>query len=450
MIQNLSSLPQGGVRRARVAKGRFWLGLSGQLSRQAVRYTTDYPPCYRRGSAIMHPEVFNTGSVASRLEGSPHVISNPEYQIIAIGQVLFIQPQKLTSQSFGNRNVTRAQGLSVHSQDRDRISEQVNILPPQRDDFSESHSGIEGADQNTPELRICRGEQSDFFFPAESSGPRDFISHRDQSFAIVKRRASEPSHLDSLAQHTSQESHFPVDAGNLSLAALLFSFTLRGSFQPYCFVIFEVVESNALKAPVSKESVEGVQVVKRVLERAHSRYFAAIYVAWGYQVAFAKQLGKVFESPVSSRANRVTGQSGHEGLARTFLGGSDVSTSSPDRVALSVRSGVGRATVETDFAVDFALNDGEGSLAHFFYTLLVTFAEGLGPQDAISWPDKQQNGRKKCFIFREGQRDGRTTSGLWIRRSWVQIPVAARQFPSRLHFQLHNRIYLPLYRQRCA
>lgn len=398
----------------------------------------------------MHPEVFNTGSVASRLEGSPHVVSDTEHAVIQVRQVLFVQPQKLASQSFGDRNIARPQGLGVHPQDRDRIREQVDVLPLELNDLPESHGRIESADQQTPEGQPRCGQQPGFLFPAEGSGPGNLISHRNQPLTIVKRGTGKPAHRNRFTQHPSQQGHFPVDTGNLSLAPLLFLLGLGGRFQPLRFVVFQIVIGDSLETPIGKEGIKRIQIVECALIGPHSRHLAAVNIAGFYQIAFAKQIGQVLKSSIAGRAHGNFVEFRQKGFPGSVSGVGFVPAGAPDCVSVSVRSGVRCPTVQTDLCTDLALDDRKGSFAHSIYSLLVTLKDGLGPQGVTERPNKQQNGREKVFYFRSGQRDGRTASGLWIKRSWVQIPVAAHQFPSRLHSQLHNEILKRLYSRRCA
>lgn len=450
MIQNISCLFQSSVRCAGVSQRSSRLSLAGQLPCKAVRYAALYPAGNTRRATIVNPEVGNPSFGASVLERAAHVVGNPKDSHIQVGQMFGVQSQQLIAQAFGNRHIAGPQGFGVQTENRDLFRKQVDVTPSERDDLAKAHGRIESTNKNAAQLRVGRGEQADLLIPAKSSSARNLVSHRHQTFSIIKRRTSQPAHLNGLAQHSSQQCHFAIDARDLSLTSGFFALALSGRFQSDSLEVLKIVKSNSFKASVSEENIERVDIVERVLERAHSSNLPAIHVGSRYQIALTEQVGQVFEGSVSRGASGDVVELFKQSFFGSIPGVGFISTRTPDRVPLTVRPGVGCPAVETGLAADLSFDDRKGSLAHFAYRLIVTFREGSGPHDGTDCPNKQQNGREKVFYFREGQQGGQTGSGLWFRRSRVRIPLAAHLFPSHLHLKLHTESVLPLYSRRCA
>lgn len=297
----------------------------------------------------------------------------------------FIQPLKFRSQSFAHRNRARSQRLRIQPYYGYRLA---YIFPLEFNNLPESHSCIKSADQNPTKSGAGDGQQPNLLFPAERSRSGNFISHRDQSLSVFKRRTSQPTHLNRLVEHPSQKRHFAVDAGNLSLPSGFFAFALCGRFQPVGLVVLKVVESQSLKASNAEESLKSIEGVAGAFITSHARYFPIIYIAWLYQVSLAEQTGKVLESFVVRRAGSIPSKDGLNIPLRSFPGIGFGSTGAPDRMPFAVRPGVGRATVETNFAVDLPFDDRESPLAHSIYAFIFALAESSGPDGALNSTNK--------------------------------------------------------------
>lgn len=381
MIQDLSSLFDCGAGGSGVFPGRLRLRLACDLAGEAIWYAALNPPCYRSGSTVMNPEVLNLGGFAGGLKGAPNVISNTKHKVIGRKYMLSVQSGKLLSEPLGHRGGSRPQGLSMQANNTNGLA---HIFPSKLDNLSESHSRIQGADKQPAKSRVSSGQQSNLFFPAERPGSRYFIGHRNQPFPVIKGRSGKPSHLHRFAQHSPQERHFPIDAGNLPLPSLLFVVGLCGRLQSQRFIVLQVVIGNSFQSADAKEDFQGVQIVASAFIASHSSYFAIVYIAWLYQVTLAEEIRKVLESFILRGTQNVASEDVLEIAFRSVPGVRFGSSDAPDCVTLTIRSCVGSSAIKASLPVNLPLDDRKGTLAHLIYALNLSFPERLGPNGALN------------------------------------------------------------------
>lgn len=400
MIKNLSSVSQCLDRQARVAERRARLRLSGNLAGYAVRYSGFDPSRDRGGTAIVKSKVFYLCFAASCLKGLADIVSDAEDAISRTGEMFSIQSQQLISQSVGNGNGAGAHRFCIHAFDRNGFSEQVDVTPTQTKDLSCPHPGVQGADYYASQAWLAVQQQRHFFFPTQNPLPRHFIGHRNQTIAIVKGRTFDPSHSDRSFEHSSKQSHFPVDARDLSLPPIL---SLSRSFKAQCFVILEIVVRYAREALWAKERCERRQMKERRFITTHPGDFASIDVDGLNDVSLPKYIRQVIKGAARACAQRFAperySQVALTALARFCFG----SAGAPEGMPLSISACVRGLCVNADnllaILLNRALNNRKSSLPHLISTLVSAFSENVRPDGALNSTDRLAKATRMAVNF---------------------------------------------------
>lgn len=224
--------------------------------------------------------VFDTSSATRALEGSLYGSNAKDgLRIILLG--LFPQGFELQAKPISNRDGARLSGLGGHRADLDLGF--LNVAPLQSKDFARSHSGIEGADQNSLQVLTSAGtrrKQLNFFFERQHTDTFALLRNRDQRLTFAKRTFGDPSFPLSNVEKTASQSKFAVYAGK---TPALPAFGL--SSQSVHLVGLEIVIGDRTDSTLLEKRIEGARISAYRSTGAQASHFPIINVDRGDSIA---------------------------------------------------------------------------------------------------------------------------------------------------------------------
>lgn len=400
MIEDFGSVFKRFGRQPRIAEGRPRLRLSGNLAGNAVRYPRFYPTSDSCSSAIVKAKIFYLRLMACGLKRLADIVCDAKNKIVSSGEVLGVEPEKFFSQPVSDGNGAGAHRFGVHADNGNGFSNQIDVTPAQTEDLPCPHARVQGADYDASQLGLRVKEQSRLLFAAQNSLPRHLISHRDQAVTIIKRRALNPSHAYSSFEHPSKQGHFPVDTGNLSLTTVS---PLGRSFQAQCFVVLEIVVSNAREALRPKERLERCEMKERGFVAPHPCNLATVNIHGLNEVTLSKHVCQVIKRASVTGTYRFTSERDSQvaltAIARFCFGSAGAPEGMPLTVSARVRGFRIDASNLLAILLNNALDNRKPTLPHLISTLVSAFSENVRPDAALNSTDRLAKATRMAVNF---------------------------------------------------
>lgn len=243
------------------------------------------PACVSRSSQAaktqaMRFAMLDLCSLTSGLEGSLNGCETKDQFGIVLSGFL---PQEFQFffQSITDRGASGLQRLSGQRGDLNKSF--VNILPPQFEHFACSHSSVDGADQHSLEMFDSSRtgfEQPILFFEGHDSRSFAFVGSGDKWVALAERALNDPSFAFGDIEESTDQSKFPVNAGD---GSTLPAFGLPA--QSGGLVGLKIGVGDRTDSPVTERRLECPRIPTNRVTGAQPGDLAIIDVGWSDGIA---------------------------------------------------------------------------------------------------------------------------------------------------------------------